>query len=249
MTDAREIEIFFDVHSGLPQEGPGSFESTKKALALVGELRPRGQVLDIGCGPGRQTMDLARLLPSALITALDNHAPFLREVRRKAADAGAFNRVTAVEGDMRDLPAEPGAIDLIWSEGAAYIMGLSEALDAWKSFLKPQGRIALTEPVWLRSDPPPETVGLFAEYPAMTDAQGCHDIVAASGYALLGDFILPEQDWLNYHEPMQARINALRLKYAGSPADELILDKCQMEIDDFARNSSYYGYMFLVMAV
>jgi hypothetical protein len=48
---------------------------------------------------------------------------------------------------------------------------------------------------------------------------------------------------------MQARINALRLKYAGSPADELILDKCQMEIDDFARNSSYYGYMFLVMAV
>ena len=161
MANSREVEVFFDVHSGLPQEGPGSFESTKRALELAGSFHKRAQILDVGCGPGRQTMDLARLLPSAIITALDNHVPYLHEVRRKAANAGVLNRVTAVEGDMRDLPAEPGSIDLIWCEGAAYIMGFRAALESWKPFLAPDGRLALSEPVWLQDDPPEETVELL----------------------------------------------------------------------------------------
>jgi SAM-dependent methyltransferase len=248
MPDSREIEVFFDIHSGLPQEGPGSFESTKRALEIAGAFPERAEVLDVACGPGRQTMDLARLMPSAIITAIDNNVPFLREVQRRTTEAGVFNRVTAVEGDMSDLPAEPGSVDLIWCEGAAYIMGLQQALESWKPLLKDGGRIALTEPVWLRPDPPAETVESFAEYPAMRDPQGCRDIVAASGYTLLGDFVLPEQDWLNYYEPMQARIDELRGKYSGDPVATMVLDKAQGEIDDYRRNSSYYGYLFLIMA-
>ncbi|HKJ61560.1 MAG TPA: class I SAM-dependent methyltransferase [Hyphomicrobiales bacterium] len=249
MPDSREIEIFFDIHSSLPQEGPGSFESTKQALDIAGTFPERVEILDVACGPGRQTMDLARLLPSAIITALDNHAPFLRDVRRKTTDAGVFNRVTAVEGDMNDLPAEPESVDLIWCEGAAYIMGLRNALESWKPFLKPGGRIALTEPVWLRPDPPAETVESFAEYPTMRDPQGCREIVTACGYKLLGDFVLPEQDWLNYYEPMELRVAELRGKYADDPVGAVMLDKAQAEIDDYRRNSSWYGYMFLVMTV
>jgi len=248
MTDNRQSEIFFEVHSELPQEGPGSFESTQRALELVGPLPERATVLDIGCGPGRQTMDLARLLPSAMITALDNHAPYLHEVQRRAANAGALNRVMALEGDMRALPAEPGAVDLIWCEGAAYIMGLRKALEAWKPVLAEGGYIALTEPVWLRPDPPEETVGFFAEYPQMRDAQASREIVAEAGYRLLGNFILPEQDWLNYYEPLEARIEQLRSRHAGDPVAERVLDQSQAEIDDFRKNGSYYGYQFLVMA-
>jgi SAM-dependent methyltransferase len=248
MPDSREFEVFFDIHSGLPQEGPGSFESTKRALEIAGALPKRAEILDVGCGPGRQTMDLARLLPSAIITALDNHEPFLRELQRKTTDAGVFNRVTAVEGDMNELPAEPGSLDLIWCEGAAYIMGLQNALERWKPLLKDGGRIALTEPVWLRADPPAETVEAFAEYPSMRDAQGCRDIVEACGYRLLGDFVLPEQDWLAYYEPMEARIAELRGKYADDPAAMTVLDKAQAEIDDYRRNSAYYGYLFLIMS-
>jgi SAM-dependent methyltransferase len=248
MPDSREIEVFFDIHSGLPQEGPGSSESTKRALEIAGGFPERAEVLDVGCGPGRQTMDLARLLPSAIITALDNHEPFLRELQRKTTDAGVFNRVTAVEGDMNELPAEPGSLDLIWCEGAAYIMGLQNALQRWKPLLKDGGRIALTEPVWLRADPPAETVEAFAEYPSMRDSQGCREIVEACGYRLLGDFVLPERDWLAYYEPMEARIVELRVKYADDPAAMTVLDKAQAEIDDYRRNSAYYGYLFLIMS-
>ena len=44
----------------LPQQGPGSDASTLRALRMLGELPDAPRVLDLGCGPGRQTLALAR---------------------------------------------------------------------------------------------------------------------------------------------------------------------------------------------
>ena len=61
MTDNdRLMEIMLDVHSGLPRQGPGDDESTLRALSLCTELPMRPSVLDVGCGPGMQTIALAR---------------------------------------------------------------------------------------------------------------------------------------------------------------------------------------------
>ena len=47
MTD----DIFFEIHQGLPREGPGRNEYTKKAFEMLPRLdNPR--ILDIGCGTG-----------------------------------------------------------------------------------------------------------------------------------------------------------------------------------------------------
>jgi hypothetical protein len=46
---------------------------------------------------------------------------------------------------MRDLPFEPGSFDLLWSEGAAHIMGVSEALAAWRPLLRMGGYVRLPE--------------------------------------------------------------------------------------------------------
>jgi ubiquinone/menaquinone biosynthesis C-methylase UbiE len=70
-----------------------------------------------------QTMDLAALLPDARIVALDSHAPFLAEVQRRAVAGGAADRVTTVLGDMAALPFPAASFDLVWCEGAAYILG------------------------------------------------------------------------------------------------------------------------------
>ena len=49
------MRFFFEIHQGLPREGPGDFDSTRRALALLGGLPERPRILDIGCGPGMQT--------------------------------------------------------------------------------------------------------------------------------------------------------------------------------------------------
>lgn len=152
--DPRQREVFFDVHNGLPREGPGNEACTTRALGLAGPLPRDASVLDIGCGPGMQTLDLAALMPDAKITALDSHEPFLDELQRRAAARGVGARVTTVHADMRSMPFAAAGFDLLWCEGAAYIMGFATALRAWRPLLKPGGRLAVTEPVRLRPDPP-----------------------------------------------------------------------------------------------
>jgi ubiquinone/menaquinone biosynthesis C-methylase UbiE len=79
------------------------------------------RVLDIVCGPGMQTLDLAELLPDATICTVDRHEPFVREANRRAAFCRLSDRVRAVLGDMKSLVFPPASFDLIWCEGAAYI--------------------------------------------------------------------------------------------------------------------------------
>ena len=51
---------FLTLFDGLTQQGPGSEASTKKALSLLPTLPPNPRILDVGCGPGRQTITLAK---------------------------------------------------------------------------------------------------------------------------------------------------------------------------------------------
>lgn len=248
--DPQVRRVFFEVHHGLPREGPGNRACTARALALAHPLPKHADVLDIACGPGMQTMDLAALLPDARIVALDNHAPFLAEVQRRAGAGGAADRVTAVLADMTAPPFPADSFDLVWCEGAAYVMGLANALEAWRPLLKPGGRLALTEAVWLRPDAPEVVRRCWsADYPGMGDVEACRRIVRACGYALLGDFVLPEEAWWeHYYTPMQERLGQLTPRYAGDAVAEVVLGACREEIETYRAFSAYYGYLFLVMS-
>jgi len=53
-------DLFRELTEGLPRQGPGSSEATLRALRMVDGLSSRPRILDVGCGPGAQTIDLAR---------------------------------------------------------------------------------------------------------------------------------------------------------------------------------------------
>ena len=247
-SDPTQRRAFFQLHSDLPREGPGNRDSTARAAQLMGALPGRPLLVDVGCGPGAQTLDLAQLLPDAHIVAIDAHKPFLEELRRRIDAAGAGDRIEARFGDMRALPFEPDSIDVLWCEGAAYVIGVPAALAAWTPLLKPGGRIALTEPVWLRSDPPDAARRNWDAYPAMTDVPGCRAIIARAGLKLLGDFLLPEAAWWDhYYGPLEARTRQLRAKYSGDAAAAIVLQSAEDEVEAYRQYSAYFGYQFFVM--
>ena len=246
--DPAQRAVFFALHSGLPREGPGDRASVVRALDLARPLPPAPVVLDIACGPGGQTIDLAELLPDARITALDAHEPFLLELERRAAARGLANRVATVHGDMRRLPFDPGSFDLLWCEGAAYIMGLAAALVAWKPLLRPGGLLALTEPVWLTDDPPLRVRACWADYPAMRGPDEVRAVAGSHGYRTRGDFVLHEQAWwTHYYAPLEARLSQLEERYAGDPAAGIVLGEARDEIDCYRRHPDCYGYFFMVL--
>lgn len=81
-----------------------------------------------------QTRHLAELLPDAKFTALDINPPFVNEVDDWVREHNLGHRITAVVGDMTKPPVEPGSVDLVWCEGAAYMLGVGPALETWRNY-------------------------------------------------------------------------------------------------------------------
>lgn len=241
--------LFWEIHQGLPREGPGDKHSTHRAYGLVNDLPPEPIVLDIGCGPGQQTLDLAEICPGK-ITAIDLHPPFLAELQRRAQAAGLSGRIQTCEASMFELPFADQSFDLIWCEGAAYFMGLEAALKTWKRLLKPKGYLCLTDCCWLQTAPPPEVRKFWAEYPTMTDIDNSLKEIHRQGYRSIGHFVLPDSAWWeDYYTPMLARIAALKEKYAQAPEALDYLTESEQEAELHRQFSTYYGYVFFVMQV
>jgi len=240
--------VFFEIHSGLPREAPGDDASTARALALASGLPPSPDILDVGCGPGAQTLVLARAT-GGLVTAVDNHAPFLDDLRRRAGLAGLTDRVHPVRASMSDLPFQGAAFDLIWSEGAIYIMGFDNGLQSWRRLLRPDGWLGVSEVAWLREDPPEELVDFWkAGYPGIRTVGENLAAIRDGGYETAGHFVLPSSSWWDsYYVPVMDKVARLKEKYCGDSEAEGILDQETVEIVLYKKYSDYYGYVFFVM--
>ena len=245
--DPKLLEVFFDVQRGLPRQGVGDSESTISALALCSELPVTPAVLDIGCGPGMQTIVLAQST-SGKITAVDNCDEYLDELRRRLETASLSARVEVQSADMTVLNYPTETFDLIWCEGAIYIMGVKQALKSWRPLLRDRGYLAFSELVWLDPQPTGKVAEFFGnEYPAMTTIDRIITALRENGYEPVGDFTLPESAWWDdYYTPLEAKLPSLRQKYEGDEAALGIVAQSEAEIDIRRRCASSYGYHFFV---
>lgn len=69
------------------------------ALSALLDLAPQTAVLDLGCGPGRNALELARR--GHQVTGVDRTEPYLEEARDRALQAGLD--VEFLQADMRDF--------------------------------------------------------------------------------------------------------------------------------------------------
>jgi len=241
------MELFWELHSDLPREGPGDSKSTARAYAAAIDLPTQPKILDIGCGPGMQTLDLARLSGGEII-AIDFHQPFLDELVRRAKEAGLDEHIQARKLSMFEMDFAPEQFDLVWSEGAIYIMGFEQGFNACFSLLKSGGYMAVTEASWFKPNPPREALNFWkAAYPEMGSIDENIHRLERQRYKLVDHFHLPDSSWWeNYYHPLAGRITMLRKKYAGNIEAQSQLDEEYAEIELFRKYSSYYGYEFYI---
>jgi hypothetical protein len=151
--------------------------------------------------------------------------------------------VTGVAASMDDLPVEPGTVDLLWSEGSAYIMGFDAALRGWRPLLSDRGVLVLTECEWLTDTPSGESREFWAAYEGLRSTPGNVAAAWEAGYRVAATYVLPDTDWDEYYGPLAARIDALRAE--GFDPD--VLDAAAAEIGVRDRNASDFGYTAYVL--
>src|SRR5689334_394587 len=88
----RKRAVFWEIHHGMPRQGPGNRQSTARALAMCAELPAEPRILDVGCGPGIQTIELAERTDGDIV-AVDLHQPYLEELEARAQQARVSNRI------------------------------------------------------------------------------------------------------------------------------------------------------------
>ncbi|MCB0991494.1 MAG: class I SAM-dependent methyltransferase [Acidimicrobiales bacterium] len=245
---SRAFEFFVSVYGTLPRAGPGGDQYTLEALRHVPGPGAR-TVLDLGCGPGAQTIALARAMPQATIIAVDVLHQMVDEANRRIELEGEAGRVRAVVGDMAEPDAAPGSQDLVWCESAIYNVGITEALQAWRPLLADGGVVVFSEPTWLVDDPPAEIRDWWlAEYPAFCDRAGIEAKVAAAGFRVVATFDLPADAWWDdYYAPMQERIRELRRDHPDDPIADEVASSAEHEIAQFVEFGHTYCYAFFVV--
>src|SRR5215472_14970015 len=115
------------------------------AAYLLPLLRPGDRLLDVGCGPGTLTADLALRVAPGQVTGIDVAAAVLPDAEAHARDAGAAN-VTFVAGDFREAGLPPASFDVVHAHQV--LQHLREpvgALAAMARLAAPGGLVAARE--------------------------------------------------------------------------------------------------------
>ncbi len=116
--------------------------AANSAAYLLPHLRGGQRLLDVGCGPGTITADLAAIVAPGEVVALDRQPDIVREAARIATERGLDN-VSATVGDVYALEFADATFDVVHAH--QLLQHLSDpvaALREMRRVTKPGGVVA-----------------------------------------------------------------------------------------------------------
>lgn len=241
-------KYFYEVFENIPRQGPGLNAATRKAYMLIQDkLSDKPEILDIGCGKGVQTLELARLSKGD-ITAIDTHPYFLDCLRSDSVRLKLDGNIQVQNADMHALPFPEESFDLIWAEGSVFIMGIKSGLLNWKPFLKPGGFLVLTDLVWLKDKRTEELTNYWEnEGLNMLSIKEVLEHADQIGFNEISHFTLPIEAWTNeYFDYQTAIIKQLRIKYGQNEAAEDVYTSLEKEMNIVLKYAGTHGYEFFI---
>lgn len=118
----------------------------KRAVELA-DIRNNSSILEVACGTGRATAELAaKLGTTGRLSALDLTGAMLDRAKKRIHAKGTDPRVDFRLGDAKSLPFPDGAFDLVYNSymfDLIDVRDMAEILGEFRRVLKPRGKLAL----------------------------------------------------------------------------------------------------------
>jgi ubiquinone/menaquinone biosynthesis C-methylase UbiE len=158
---------------------------TRKAFQLLPKSnRPR--ILDVGCGSGVPTIELAKLSDGEII-GIDTDESLLEKLGRKIEEGGFSDRVKIKKCSLFEIDFPDESFDIVWAEGSIAIIGFERGLREWKRLLKTKGFLVVHDDIKNMSD-------------KLRKIPDC-------GYKLINHFSLSEDAWwTEYYKPLEIQM-------------------------------------------
>lgn len=199
---------------------------TRKAFQMLPKLI-EPQILDVGCGSGVPTIELAKLSDGE-ITGIDINQPELDKLNRKIEKEGFLGQMKTINCSLLEMDFKDESFDIIWAEGSIRFMGFEKSLNKWNRLLKPNGYVVVHD-----------------ESNSISNKLGS---LRSWGYVLINHFSLPEDVWwTEFYEPLENKINQISEKYKENPKALEKLRKYQNEINMVKRNPKKYASAFYII--
>lgn len=183
---------------------------TIKAYKSLPEIE-NPYILDVGCGTGVPTVELARI-SGGNITALDDNENSLNMLKAKIKAWELDKKVTVINDSIFTMDFPDESFDIIWAEGSVFVMGFENSIKNWRRFLKSDGFLVIHDD--------------------SKDKDKKLELVKKHGYRLIDEFELSHQVWWDeYYKPLEQLIKTFKDK---QPDDQNLineLNKDQIEID------------------
>lgn len=240
-------KYFYELFCRLPRGGPGDNKNTRKAFSYLKNLQAESLILDIGCGHGMQTLELARISKGKII-ALDNYQPFLDILMQNAIKEGFEDRIIIKNQSMLEMDFKNDTFDIIWSEGALFVMGFQNGLKKCNQLLKNRGYFVVSEAVLLLPNlPKPLKKFWEEEYPVIKDIKDNILLIKDEGFNVLSHFTLPKKCWIDFYTQMNKELIKLKIKYHDNKIAQEVFRNFEKEIKMYDKYSDYFGYEFFIM--
>ncbi len=199
---------------------------TRRAFGVLPAMEnPR--ILDIGCGSGVPTIELAKFSKGKIV-ALDIDGSQLELLERKLQELRLEDRIEILNRSITNIDFDDNSFDLIWSEGSIYVPGFKAGLNKWRRFLKPGGFMVIHDE---RGD---------------IDEKLRH--IVNCGYEILDYFILDRDIWWNeYYSPLEGEIRKLQNRYSDESDIRIKFAKDLREIELFKKGPEKFESAFFII--
>ena len=199
---------------------------TRRAFEMLPEME-KPHILDIGCGSGVPTIQLAKLSDGEIL-GIDINQSCLDRLKKKIEKEGFSDQVKTMRCSMFEMDFPDESFDIIWAEGSIWIIGFERGIKEWRKLLKSNGFLVVHDEIKTASD-------------KLENIPSC-------GYRLTGYFSLPKDTWwTEYCRPLETRIKEQCSKYGSNSEASKVFEQCQNEIEMVKRNPGEHNSAFYIM--